>query len=135
MTNKTTLTAAVNTEQLQKLADAIKEKRPHMTDVILQHDNARPHVANLTRTKLEELGWEVLAHPSYSPDLAPSDYHLFRSMSNELAGVHFDSDEAVENWIQKFFGSQPAISYERGIHLLPDKWREAVESKGAYMIS
>ncbi|KOC69124.1 hypothetical protein WH47_07575, partial [Habropoda laboriosa] len=22
-------------------------------------------------------GWEILSHPLYSPDIAPSDYHLF----------------------------------------------------------
>ena len=38
-----------------------------------------PHTSLVTRKKLLKLGWEVMPHPPYSPDLAPSDYHLFRS--------------------------------------------------------
>ncbi|KAG5318536.1 MOS1T transposase, partial [Pseudoatta argentina] len=45
--------------------------------VILLHDNARPHVAKPVKTYLETLKWEVLPHPPYSPDIAPSDFHLF----------------------------------------------------------
>jgi len=41
-------------------------------------DNARSHVAAPVKRYLETLKWEVLPHP-YSPDIAPSDYHLFRS--------------------------------------------------------
>ena len=44
----------------------------------------------VTRKKLLELGWEVMPHPPYSPDLAPSDYHLFRSFQNHLNGKIFD---------------------------------------------
>jgi len=39
------------------------------------------------------LKWEVLPHPPYSPDVAPSDYHLFRSMAHGLADQHFRSYE------------------------------------------
>ena len=39
--------------------------------------------------KTEGLGWEVLSHPHYGPDLAPSDYHLFRSMQHSLAERKF----------------------------------------------
>ena len=57
--------------------------------VIFLHDNARPLVAKTTREKVENQGWEVLPQPAYSPDLAPSDYHLFRSMQ------HFLPDEKL----------------------------------------
>jgi hypothetical protein len=52
--------------------------------VILQHDNARQHTANMTKATIQELDWEILPHPPYSPDLASSDYHLFRSLSLSL---------------------------------------------------
>jgi len=56
------------------------------------HDNARPHTARLTLETVEQLGLEVLLHPPYSPDLAPSDYHLFGPMKKMLGGQKFASD-------------------------------------------
>ncbi|GBP07964.1 Mariner Mos1 transposase [Eumeta japonica] len=51
---------------------AWKDKRPQYNKrhdkVILQHDNARPHVVKVVKTYLETLKWEVLPHPPYSPD-------------------------------------------------------------------
>ena len=40
----------------------------------------------LRKKKLLVLGWEVMPHPPYSPDLAPSDYNLFRSLQYHLNG-------------------------------------------------
>jgi len=48
------------------------------------------------------LKWEVLPHPPYSPDVAPSDYHLFRSMAHGLDDQHFRSYEEVKNWIDSW---------------------------------
>ena len=65
-------------EQLTKLNNAIEEKRPELTNrkgVVFHHDNARPHTFLITRQKLLELDWDVLPHPSYSPDLAPFDLY------------------------------------------------------------
>ncbi|KAG5324809.1 MOS1T transposase, partial [Pseudoatta argentina] len=66
---------------LMRLSQALKEKRPLYAQrhdkVISLHDNARPHVAKPVKTYLETLKWEVLPHPPYSPDIAPSDFHLF----------------------------------------------------------
>ncbi|UYV64553.1 SETMAR [Cordylochernes scorpioides] len=45
--------------------------------VILQHDNAWPHAVAPVKMYLEMFKWEVLPYPSYSPDIAPSDYYLF----------------------------------------------------------
>ncbi|GBP34769.1 Mariner Mos1 transposase [Eumeta japonica] len=61
------------------------------------HDNARPHVAKVVKTYLETLKWEVLPQPPYSPDVAPSAYHLFRSMAHSLVDQHFRSSEEIKN--------------------------------------
>ncbi|GFX89045.1 histone-lysine N-methyltransferase SETMAR [Trichonephila clavipes] len=65
--------------QLDKLNAAITEKRPALVPrkgIVFHHDNAQPHTAMVTQQKLNALGWEVLGHPQYSPDIAPSDYYL-----------------------------------------------------------
>ena len=64
-------------DTLKKLAHAIRVKRPSMQKVILHHDNARPHTAHATAAAIAAKGWTVLPHPAYSPDLAPSDFHIF----------------------------------------------------------
>ena len=53
--------------QLMRLSRALREKRPQYEErhetVILQHANARPHVAKPVKTYLETLKWEVLPYP------------------------------------------------------------------------
>ncbi|UYV71584.1 hypothetical protein LAZ67_8003772 [Cordylochernes scorpioides] len=49
-----------------------------------------------------KLGFEVLEHPAYSPDLAPSDYFLFGLLKKELKGKRFDSDEDVQKGLYIF---------------------------------
>ena len=58
---------------------AIKSKRRgHMnTGVLLQHDNARPNTARSTVATIQDLSFECLPHPPYSPDIAPGDLHVF----------------------------------------------------------
>ncbi|KOX75167.1 Histone-lysine N-methyltransferase SETMAR [Melipona quadrifasciata] len=51
---------------------------------VFHHDNARPHVALAVRQELLQFDWDVLPHPPYSPDLAPSDYYLFLSLKNSF---------------------------------------------------
>jgi hypothetical protein len=81
------VTAECYCQQLGRLEEAIQQTRPgRRHGVILQHDNASPHTANMTKAVMQELDWEILPHPPYSPNLTPSNYHLFRSLSNNLPG-------------------------------------------------
>ncbi|GFO43051.1 histone-lysine N-methyltransferase SETMAR [Plakobranchus ocellatus] len=77
---------------LDLLKEAIRRKRPGLLrrGVVLQHDNATPHSANLTQQWLQRYGWEILPHPAHSPDLAPSDFHLFGPLKRHLGGVRMD---------------------------------------------
>lgn len=122
--------------QLLKLSEELGRKRPYSghgkRPVKLLHDNARPHVANLVRETLTTLGWEVLPHPAYSPDLAPTDYHLNRSIDNALKGKYFRSFEEVQKWVDKFIQSKDPQFFSDGIHQLPQKWQQALNSNGDY---
>ena len=51
--------------------------------VLFLHDNAPAHWALTTQKKLAYLGFHCLDHPLYSPDLAPSDYHLFPGLKKK----------------------------------------------------
>jgi hypothetical protein len=71
--------------------------------VLLQQDNACPHMAKKTLQKIEELeGIEQLPHPAFSPYLPPSDYYLFRSMAQFLCGKKFQSVVDVEVVVEEF---------------------------------
>jgi len=69
---------------LVQLKDILKGKsRGKVTKgVRFLHDNAPAHRALAIQKKLAYLGFQCLDHPPYSPDLAPSDYHLFPGLKN-----------------------------------------------------
>ena len=101
-----TINSVVYIEQLTKLNNVVEEKRPELTNrkgVVFHHDNARRHTSLVTRQKLLELGWDVLPHPPYSPDLAPSDYFLFRSLQNSLNDENFNNDDDIKSYLIQFF--------------------------------
>ncbi|UYV61273.1 hypothetical protein LAZ67_1004196 [Cordylochernes scorpioides] len=114
-----TITGERYQQQLMRLSRALKIKRPlyakRHDKVIYQHDNARPHVAKVVKETLEALQWDVLPHPLYSPDIAPSDYHMFRSMTHGLAEQHFTSYEEAKNWVNIWIASKDEEFFRHGI--------------------
>jgi len=85
-----------------KAAIRNKRKRAQMSVSFLQ-DNSRPHMAARTMDTIQKLKWNVLPHPPYSLDLAPSDYHLFGPLKKHLGGKRFRNNEeviqAVQEWL------------------------------------
>jgi len=88
------------------MKDILKEKhRGKITKgVLFLHDNAAAHRALATQKKLAYLVFQFLDYPPYSPDLAPSDYHLFPGLKKQLKGRHFSSDAEViasaKTWLE-----------------------------------
>jgi hypothetical protein len=62
------------------------------SSVAFLHDSAHPPTAACTQALLEHFNWGIFDYPPYSPDLAPSNYHLFTYPKNWLRSQHFDSN-------------------------------------------
>ncbi|XP_018879824.1 histone-lysine N-methyltransferase SETMAR isoform X3 [Gorilla gorilla gorilla] len=115
-------------QKLQRLQLALVNRK----GPILLHDNARPHVAQPTLQKLNELGYEVLPHPPYSPDLLPTNYHVFKHLNNFLQGKRFHNQQDAENAFQEFVKSQSTDFYATGINQLISRWQKCVDCNGSY---
>uniref|UniRef100_A0A8R1DGZ4 Mariner Mos1 transposase n=1 Tax=Caenorhabditis japonica TaxID=281687 RepID=A0A8R1DGZ4_CAEJA len=103
-----TVNATTYSNQLASLVLVLREKRPRRSAVHLLHDNARPHVAKATQAKLQELNWDTVPHPPYSPDIAPSDYNLFRPLKLFLKEKRFAKYEDLKMAVFDFFDSRQA---------------------------
>jgi len=116
----TTINSAVYCETLKKLRRAIQNKRRRMliAAILLLHDNARLRSAAQTQELITSFKWEQMDNPSCSPDLAPSDYHLFLQLQKFLGGKRFDDEDDLKDAVQKWLTWQAAASHEEGIQKL-----------------
>ena len=74
-----------------------------------------------------------LCNPSYSPDLAPSDYFLFLQLKKHLKGNHYDSDEEVVAADRQWCREQPPEFFADGIRQLVRRWQLCVDRDGDYV--
>jgi histone-lysine N-methyltransferase SETMAR len=129
----TTINSTTYCAQIDRVAAKVQRLRPKWGKVWYQHDNARPHVHKDVREKLSSLGWQTVTHPAYSPDLAPSDYYLFLSLSNDLREREFEKEEDLKQYLDDFFNCKPSKFYSKGIEDLPRRWQVVIDSNGDYV--
>jgi hypothetical protein len=82
---------------------------------------------------IQKLKWNVLPHPPYSPDLAPSDYHLFGPLKVHLGRKSFHNHEEVTQTVQEWLHSKTEDFFLSGIRQVPDRWRKCIAYKGDYV--
>jgi [histone H3]-lysine36 N-dimethyltransferase SETMAR len=117
------------------LRDALSRVRPGKLHArpLLQHDNARPHTARMTMAAIADLRWELLPHPAYSPDLAPSDYHLFSELKKPLRGHRYENLNQMKRAINEWILGTPGEFFERGLKHLVDRWNRCITMNGSYI--
>ena len=88
-----------------------KKKKPQMKKKkgLFHQDNAQCHKSIATM----EVHFELLLHPPYSPDLAPSDYWLFSVLKRMLQGKRFDSNEKVISETEAHFEAKDKSFYKK----------------------
>ena len=114
-----TINSDYHMASLDRLSAEIKKKQPHMQKKVLFHKNNAPcHKSMKTMVELNALNFELLPHPPYSPNLAPSDYWLFADLKKMLQGMRFVSNEEVIAETEVYFGSKDELFYKKGIKKL-----------------
>jgi histone-lysine N-methyltransferase SETMAR len=133
--HKTTITGQYYADLLLRLRHSIKEKRRGMLSrgVLLLHDNAPVHAAKIAQVALNEAGFQQLPHPAYSPDLAPSDFHLFRHLKANLRGQRFRADNEVCQAAEAFLASKSSNWYLDGIQMLEHRYEKCIYVGGDYV--
>ncbi|UYV63741.1 hypothetical protein LAZ67_2005472 [Cordylochernes scorpioides] len=123
-------------QQMHSLREAVNEKRPEWREkhnkLILQHDNAPAQNATVVKNTIKDLSWELLPHPLYSPDLAPSDYHLFTSLGHARKKQEFSNSDILRKWLVDWFDSKGIEFFRQGIRKLPERWSECIANQGNY---
>jgi histone-lysine N-methyltransferase SETMAR len=95
--------------RLYKLKQQLVSKRrcKHSKGILFLQDNAAPPKAAITHQKLEDLHFEILKHPAYSPDLVPLDYYLFPNLKKHLKGRKISSIIEATLAADGWFAAQP----------------------------
>ena len=112
-----------------RLKNKIDDKRLEMKKkkVPFHQDNPACHKSLATMAKLNELSFELLPHPPYSPDLAPSDSYLFADLKKMLQGKRFYYNEEVITETNAYFEAKDKSFYKKGIKMFEKRWTDCVE--------
>ena len=101
--------------------------------ILLQQDNVRVHTCKIAMDAVEQNGYKLIPHPTYSLDLAPGDYFLFRNLKKDIRGRHFQSNEevvvAVEEWVRD---KDPGF-FISGLMALERHWSMCIILEGNYI--
>lgn len=130
-----TITGSYYANLFPKVRENIKEKRRGKLSlgVLFLHDNAPAHRSEVALTAIRSAGFDLLDHPPYSPDLAPSDFHLFPKLKEHIRGTKYSDDDAVMAAVDDFFESQENDFFLEGIRKLEKRYTKCIELEGDYV--
>ena len=130
---------SVNAERyidtLRQLRQKLRQRRG-LTDgqvIRLHHDNAPPHTTRATAEYLAQNGFEVVAHPPYSPDLAPCDFYLVGALKAALAGRQFTTPEAISGALTNYFRGVDSATWRKVFDNWVARMEEVIQKKGNYL--
>jgi transposase len=105
----------------------------HPDGHIFQQDNAPIHTSRETKRAILELGLNVMAWPSKSPDLNPIENLwgvLARAVYNE--GRQFDTKEELKSAIIRGWATVTSDLMNALVQSMPNRCQQVIERKGAY---
>ena len=82
---------------------------------------------------VERNGYELIPHPAYSPDLAPSDFFLIPNLKKDIRGCHFRSDEEVVMAIEESVNGKDPDFFRSGLMAPEPRWSKCMTLEGNYI--
>ena len=113
----TTINGPCYASIIERLRSVIVEKRHGKVShgVLLLHDNAPIYKCNIIQADFIELNCRA-----YSPDIAPSDYHLFSNLKKFLHLKNFSSDDEAVTTVENYLIDLNSEFFCEGIQSLHD---------------
>ena len=133
--DKKTINGEYYANLLVQLRKTIKDKRWGKVSkgVLLLHNNAPPHKSKVAQAALRQCNFEELAHPPYSSDLAPSDFHVFRKLKLNLKGKRFLTKDEVITAVWEWLDSMHLSFWYEGITRCKQRWLTCHNRSGDYV--
>lgn len=89
--------------------------------------SSRQRSTSYGTTDVSKEGWKLLHHPPYSPNLANSNFYVFKPMKGTLWGMKFISNEQVKKKDQNWLREQGNEFFAEEIRSLLRRWDKCVE--------
>lgn len=130
-----TVTGEYYATLLKKLREQIKEKRRGKLQrgVLLLQDNAPVHTCGVAKLAAADSGYELVPHPAYSPDLAPSDFYLFKFLKSYLKGTVFTDDSELQGAVNSWFLGQSGEFFSQAFVELEKRWTKCIRVNGDFV--
>ena len=74
----------------------------------------------------------TISEPPYSPDLAPSDFHLFRELKAWLGGQRFATNNELQDAVKTYLSSLAANFFAEGMEKLVSRYDKCLNRFGDY---
>ena len=122
------LQQVVNLQQPAQSRSGLNRRR-----VWFLHDNAPIHTSHMTNASLNTLPLTLLPHPPYSPDLAPSDFRLFRHLKKVIRGERFPDADSLKMFVNDWIAGRPPTFFRQAFLDLHHRWMKTVEAGSSYI--
>ena len=93
----------------------------------------RVHTCKVAMDAVERNRYELIPHPAYSSDLAPSDFFLFPNLKKDICGLHFRSDEEVVTTVEEWVNGNDPDFFSSGLMALEHRWSKCITLEGNYI--
>jgi histone-lysine N-methyltransferase SETMAR len=87
----------------------------------------------VTTDLINKFGWDTVTHPPYSPNIAPSDYHLFPELKEHLDGTHFRTGEELKEEVLSYLRGAAGEFYDSGIKKMVHRKQKCIDLIGDYV--